>query len=91
MPSFASFVMRGFSKGESVPDYFIIEHPTKGTVQDKDWDVDGWKFKWGWSGPRSEAKRYTTLDAAKQDFILLPPKVQQQAYILDSADWSVAN
>ena len=72
--------------------YYIIEHPTKGTLMDWMPNGDMWHFKWSWSKPRSESHRFPSLNAARAIYDLMPVKTKLEACIRQSppdnfADW----
>jgi hypothetical protein len=53
---------------------FILEHPTKGTVQAVPYDIDE-KYHFSWSGLRTDAQQFT-LAQAKLHLPNLPKETQ---------------
>lgn len=68
-------------------EFFIIEHPRRGTLREFEWPA--WEEKpvarWSTSGMRSDPDKtriFYSLRTAIADFDSLPPKIQEEAAIL---------
>lgn len=69
-------------QGRRRPPYYIIEHPTRGTLQDN--SVVG-EVHWSWAGKRTDedVMRFPTLTKAQETLkVLVPERLRERCYIL---------
>lgn len=79
-----------------MPDRFIIEHDTRGTLQDQEWNPYGpnnyldWSSRFSPTKLRSEAMVLIGREAAALAVSRLDPKIRRKCVVRRYGSWSAA-
>lgn len=72
---------------------FIIEHDSRGTVVDQEWNPDGpnvyqdWSTRFSWSGSRADAMVLRTEDGVRTTLARIKPSIRDRCTVRQFGTW----